>query len=172
MVRAKLGPKRRPPQTLYIPDHGLSFWGGKASDRGLSLGRFWGRGRRGGSHFLGSEKGVFGKGVFSKIVHFQEILENVENLEILETPQSVGKQRRVRPFTRDSRESGGDFRDSRDSSSERPLLRLTVGSLPPLLGRRRQIRFQKSVQSHLSLPPLSLFSYHGMYCICFLAFHI
>ena len=35
MVREKLGPKPRPPQTLYLPkkrrnsDHGLSFWGGK-----------------------------------------------------------------------------------------------------------------------------------------------
>ena len=53
MVRERLGPKPRPPQTLYTrerrnSDHGLRFWG-----HGLSWGVFWGRGRRGGSHHCG-----------------------------------------------------------------------------------------------------------------------
>ena len=44
MVREKLGPKPRPPQTLYLPGKGeTEFLGRKNSDRGLSLGCFWGR---------------------------------------------------------------------------------------------------------------------------------
>ena len=44
------------------------------------------------------KKGSFGKGVFSKKVHFLEILEILENLEILEileileNPQTVGNK--------------------------------------------------------------------------------
>ena len=57
----------------------------------------------------------FGKrGLFRK-VHLPEILENLEISEILESPQTVGKQSRIGPSSRDSRE----FRDSRDSSSEK-----------------------------------------------------
>ena len=53
MVREKLGPEPRPPQTLLFSQgreklrHGLSSWGD--SDHGLSLGCFWDRGRRVGS---------------------------------------------------------------------------------------------------------------------------
>ena len=61
----------------------------------------------------GSEKGVFWKrGLFRK-VHFLEILDSRE-------PPDCGKQRRIRPFSRDCREFR-DFRDSRDFSSEKTL---------------------------------------------------
>ena len=61
---------------------------------------------------LGSEQGVFWKrGLFRKI-HF---------LEVLEILGDCAKERRIRPFSRDSRDSR-EFRDSRysrDSSSEK-----------------------------------------------------
>ena len=60
------------------------------------LGAFWWRpptkeerGVGRGRHISGSEEGVFWRrGLFSK-VHFLEILENFEILEILENPQTV-----------------------------------------------------------------------------------
>ena len=64
---------------------------------------------------LGSEEGVFWKrGLFRK-AHF------LENLEILEKPPDLGKQRRIRPFSRYCREFR-DFRDSRHSSNEKTPL--------------------------------------------------
>ena len=51
--------------------------------------------------FRVSEKGgLLERGVFS--ANFLEILENLEILEILEGPPDHGKQRRMRPFSRDS----------------------------------------------------------------------
>ena len=67
---------------------------------------------------IGFGKGVFWKrGLFRK-VHFLEILENLEILEIFENRQT-GKQGRIRAFSRDSSPLSRDFRDSRDSSSEK-----------------------------------------------------
>ena len=44
MVREKLGPKLRPPQTLYLLGEGeTQFLGRENSDHGLSFGCFWGR---------------------------------------------------------------------------------------------------------------------------------
>ena len=72
-----------------------------------------------GTFNLGSacEKRVFGKRGLLRKVQFLEITENVEILEILETPQSVEKLGYSDPCLRNF----GDFRDlrgSRDSSSE------------------------------------------------------
>ena len=76
------------------------------------------------------EKGSFQKGPLNL-----EVLEKLEIPEILENPQApdCGKQRRIRPLSRDSREFG-DFRDSRDSCAETTpfVLTLTPFSSPDL----------------------------------------
>ena len=68
------------------------------------------------------KRGLLEKGLFRKV----DFLEILENLEIFENPQTCGKQRRIRPFSRDSRE----FRDSRDSSSEKTPFVMTPFSVP------------------------------------------
>ena len=84
------------------------------------------------AHYRVRKKRVFWKrGLFRK-VHFLEILENLEILEILENP--CGKQRRIRPFSRDSREFR-DFRDSRDFSSEKTSFVMTPLSVPDIKPR-------------------------------------
>ena len=74
------------------------------------------------------EKGSFGKGVFWKRGLLEKgLFGKVRVLKILESrefrgsrdlkePPECGKEKRIRPFSRDSRASR-DFRDSRDSSS-------------------------------------------------------
>ena len=74
------------------------------------------------------KSGSFGKGVFCRKVHLPQILKNLEIQEILENPQT-GKQRRTRPFSRDSRESR-DSRDSRDSSSKKTPSAMTFRNDP------------------------------------------
>ena len=69
------------------------------------------------------KKGSFWKrGLFGK-VHFLEILENLEILEFLEKPPDCGKERIIRPFSRDSR-------DSRDFCSEKTPFVMTPFSGP------------------------------------------
>ena len=78
--------------------------------------------RNGKAAQIGFGKRVFWKrGLFRK-VHCLEILEISEN-------RWTGKQRRIRPFSRDSREFR-DFRDSRDSSSEKTPFVMTPFSGP------------------------------------------
>ena len=76
------------------------------------------------------KKGSVGeRGLFRK-VHFLEIPENLEILEFLENFPDCGKERRIRPVSRDSREFR-DFRDSRDPSSEKtPFVVMTPFSGP------------------------------------------
>ena len=74
----------------------------------------------------GSEKGSFGKGVFSEKSEFsREFRDSRESRE----PTGCGKQKRIRPLSRDSRESR-DFRDSRDCSSEKTPFIMTPFSGP------------------------------------------
>ena len=83
----------------------------------------------GGGHSCVSETGIFWKrGLFRK-VHFLENMENLEILEILENPQTVEKQRRIRPFSRDSREFRG-CGDSKDSCSEKTPFVMTPCPIP------------------------------------------
>ena len=60
------------------------------------------------------KRGLLEKGSFQK----SPCLEIPENREILENPPNCGKQRRIRPSSRDSRE----FRDFRDSREETPFV--------------------------------------------------
>ena len=72
--------------------------------------------------------GFLERGSFRK-VHFLEILENVDILEFLENSQTVENKGDSGPSSRDAREIG-DFRDSRDFSSEKTPIVMT-----PLLFR-------------------------------------
>ena len=75
------------------------------------------------------KRGLWKRGLF-RTIHFLEILENLEILEMLaREPPDCGKQRRLRPFSRDSREFR-DFRNSRDSSSEKTPFVMTPFSGP------------------------------------------
>ena len=56
--------------------------------------------------------------------HFQEILENFREIRDSRGPPDCGKQRRIRPFSRDSREFR-DLRESRGSSSEKTAFVMT-----------------------------------------------
>ena len=80
-------------------------------------------GRKSASGF--GQKGSFGKGCFQKS-HFLEILEN---LEILERPQTVKNKGQSQSFSRDSRECR-DCRDFRDSSSEKTPFVVTPFPVP------------------------------------------
>ena len=104
----------------------------------------------------GSEKGVFWKrGLFRK-AHFLENLENLENLEILEILEILenspdcGKQRRIRPFSRDCREFR-DFRDSRDFSGEKTPFVMTPFSGPENIIPAWESRFQCRLELRVRL---------------------
>ena len=71
----------------------------------------------------GSERGLLEKGSFQQL-HFLEMLDNLELLEILESPR-VRKRKGSLPISRDSR----DFRGSKASSSEK-----TPGLMDPFSG--------------------------------------
>ena len=89
----------------------------------------------------GSEKGVIWKrGLFRK-VHFLEILENLEILEILENPQTVENKERIRHHFLEILENL-DFRDSRDSSSEKTPFVMTPFSGPEKTFLESQLMFR------------------------------
>ena len=81
---------------------------------------------------LGSEKGVFWKRSLFRKVHFLEILENLEILEILGNPQT-GENRGESDHFLEILENSRDFRDSRDSSSEKTPFVMTPFSGPKIL---------------------------------------
>ena len=76
------------------------------------------------------KKGSFGKGVFSEKSISRDSREFRDSRDFREPPD-CGKQRRIRPFSRDSGESR-DFRDSRDSSSEKTPFVMTPFSGPEI----------------------------------------
>ena len=78
------------------------------------------------------KRGSFGKGVFSEKSFFsRDCLAEIRDARVSRESPDCGKQRRFRPFSRDSGEFR-DFRDSRDFSSEKTPLVMTPFSGPDL----------------------------------------
>ena len=100
-----------------------------------------------GPETSGSAKGVFWiRGLFRK-VHLLEILENFKDSR---EPPECGKQRRIRPCSRDSRE----FRDSRGSRGSRELsIEKTPFVMTPFLWSRKKVTWViSSTRLHKSKP--------------------
>ena len=102
------------------------------------------------------KKGSFGKGVFSEKSISSDSRE-FRDSRVSREPPDCGKQRRIRPFSRDSRESR-DFRDSRNSASEKTPFVMTPFSGPCLfLSGRDRPRQGTEICNFRAPSPLDLF---------------
>ena len=94
------------------------------------------------------KKGSWKRGLFRK-VHFLEILENSRDSG---EPPDCGKQRRIRPFARESSQFR-DFRESKDSSSEKTPFAMTLFSGPE---RREHKKWKTITQAHIVMIALRM----------------